>query len=260
MLDFASRVRLAETGKTHLFFVGQAGFLIKSKSGQLLGLDLYLSDCVERVEAHVGYKRLLPRIVEPAELEIDCLIATHFHRDHFDIDAMPGLMENSRTHLFAAKDCEEDIAELNIDTNRYTLVEPGDHDVCGDFTLDFINCDHGTGAPKAVGVIVEVDEKRFLFVGDTCLRLDHKDEYLQKGKIDIMIAPINGAYGNLDEDECVELAKELKPGITVPSHYGMFASHGGNPGKFYEGMKNCSEVGFELDFELMGQGDSLTIE
>ena len=58
--DFAVRVRTAETGKTHLFYIGQAGFIIKSLSGQLLVVDPYLSDCVERVEGHVGLKRLLP--------------------------------------------------------------------------------------------------------------------------------------------------------------------------------------------------------
>ena len=37
--DFAVRVRTAETGKTHLFYIGQAGFIIKSLSGQLLAVD-----------------------------------------------------------------------------------------------------------------------------------------------------------------------------------------------------------------------------
>ena len=43
MNDFAIRVLTAPLGKTHLFSVGQAGFIIKSKSGQLLAIDLYLS-------------------------------------------------------------------------------------------------------------------------------------------------------------------------------------------------------------------------
>ena len=46
MKDFAIKVLTANLGKTYLFSTGQAGFIIKSKSGQLLGIDLYLSDCV----------------------------------------------------------------------------------------------------------------------------------------------------------------------------------------------------------------------
>lgn len=94
MFDFAEKIRRAELGKTHLFSVGQAGFIIKSAGGQLLGIDLYLSDCVERVEGHIGYKRMLPRILEANELIFECIIATHFHRDHFDVDSMKELMNN----------------------------------------------------------------------------------------------------------------------------------------------------------------------
>ena len=68
MKDFALQVLTAPLGKTHLFSVGQAGFIIKSKSGQLLAIDLYLSDCVERVEGNVGFKRLLPKILNPDDL------------------------------------------------------------------------------------------------------------------------------------------------------------------------------------------------
>ena len=95
MFDFAERVRCAELGKTHLFSVGQAGFIIKSASGKLFGIDMYLSDCVERVEGHVGYKRMLPKILEADELVFDCIVATHFHRDHFDVDSMKALMDNA---------------------------------------------------------------------------------------------------------------------------------------------------------------------
>ena len=76
MNEFALRVLTAPLGQTHLFSVGQAGFIIKSKSGQLLAIDLYLSDCVERVEGHAGYKRMLPKILKADELEFDAVIAT----------------------------------------------------------------------------------------------------------------------------------------------------------------------------------------
>ena len=91
----------ARPGQTTLFSVGQAGYLIKSSAGQLLGIDLYLSDCVERLEGHIGFKRLLPKILSPYDLELDCLIATHPHFDHFDFDSVPEIMANGRTRLHA---------------------------------------------------------------------------------------------------------------------------------------------------------------
>lgn len=253
MFNFAEKIRCAELGKTHLFSVGQAGFIIKSANGKLLGIDMYLSDCVERVEGHVGYKRMLPKILEADELVFDCIVATHFHRDHFDVDSMKALMDNGKTKLFAAYDCRNDVDELNIDKNRVTFVKPGDVTVCGDFSIDFINCDHGMGAPQAVGVIAEVDGYRICETGDTSLRLDRKDEYLSKGKLNVLIAPVNGAYGNLNEQDCVMLSKALQPELTIPCHYGMFASHGGNVGIFHDMMHQE-----KLPYLIMTMGEKYT--
>lgn len=256
MKDFAVKVLSAQKGNTRLFSAGQAGYIIKSADGQLLGLDLYLSECVERVEGHVGFKRLLPQILTPEELVFDCLIATHPHFDHFDMDAIPQLMYTSKTKLFASVNCEAETKRLMMRQDNISYVKPGDHHECGAFTLDFINCDHGTGAPDAVGVLITVDGKRICIVGDTCLRLDRVEEYLSKGPVDVLIAPINGAYGNLNERECACLSNAMNPGLTVPSHYGMFASHGGNPGLFYQIM---TEEYPNHPFVLMAMGEEIVL-
>lgn len=231
---FSETLITALLGVTHLFSMGQAGFIIKSQKGETLGIDLYLSDCVETVEGHDGYHRLLPHIVDAEALCLDVVIATHFHRDHFDIDAIKNLMGNGKTRLFCAYDCVEDVKRLGIDENRVTYVKPGDHHKVGDFDIRFIHSDHGAGAPQEVGVLITVDGKNILEVGDTSLHLDWKDEYLSSGPLDVLIAPINGAYGNLNEQENVTLTKALRPLLTVPCHFGMFASHGGNPGLWRE--------------------------
>ena len=224
----------APLGKSWLFWMGQAGFIIKSAGGKLLGIDLYLSECVELVEGHVGFHRLMPQIVDPTELEIDVIIATHFHRDHFDIDAMPQLMANRKTQLFCAFDCKDDVENLKIDKERVQYVKPNEsYDFAG-FHIDFIHSDHGAGAPLEVAPIITVDNKHILEAGDTSLHLDWKDEYLKAGPLDVLIAPINGAYGNLNEQENVELTSTLTPKLTVPCHFGMFASHGGHPGLWKE--------------------------
>jgi len=224
----------APLGKTWLFWMGQAGFIIKSAEGKLLGIDLYLSECVEPVEGHVGYHRLMPQIIDPSELNLDVVIATHFHRDHFDIDAMPQLMANGKSQLFCAYDCQDDVENLKIDKQRVQFVKPGESYDFAEFHIDFIHSDHGAGAPLEAAPIITVDGKRILEAGDTSLHLDWKDEYLKAGALDVLIAPINGAYGNLNEQENVDLTVALKPKLTVPCHFGMFASHGGHPGLWKE--------------------------
>jgi L-ascorbate 6-phosphate lactonase len=256
MIDFAKRVKEAPIGETWLFAVGQAGYILKSKSGKLLGIDLYLSDFSERDEGHIGFKRMLPKILGTKELVFDYLIATHPHSDHFDYDSMYELMDNNHTHLFASVDCEKLSNQLKLDSARVKYVKPADAVNVGDFNIYFVNCDHGTGAPDAVGVIVEVDGVRLLEVGDTCLRLDRKDEYLSRGTLDILIAPINGAYGNLNEEDCAKLSAALSPVLTIPCHYGMFASHFGLPGKFMEYMKTLCP---DNQYLIMTQGEILKL-
>ena len=132
MNSFADSVTKAELGNTYLFSVGQAGFIIKSRSGQLLGIDLYLSNCVETLEGHVGFKRLLPQILSPEELTFQVLMTTHPHYDHFDLDAVPLLMKNGQTKLYASTNCKELVQKTHMEETNISYVAPNDDAVCGD--------------------------------------------------------------------------------------------------------------------------------
>ena len=233
MLDFATKV-LTSKGPT-LFATGQAGYIVKSRSEELLAIDLYLSNCVERLEGHKGFKRLLPQILNPSDLTFDYIICTHPHLDHFDIDSVPEIVSKG-AKLFCSVDCAKLIKQMQMEyyADQIIYVKPGDRFTVGDYTITFVNCDHGTGAPDAVGVVIQVDGKTIYEVGDSCLRLDMVGEIPQP--LDALISPINGMYGNMDSDDAARLASALKPGVTIPCHYGMFASHGGNLKRFYDVM------------------------
>ena len=256
MNDYTARVLSARQGVTWLFSVGQAGYIVKSKSGQLLAIDMYLSECGERIENTIGFKRLLPRILEPAEIGFDVVIATHPHFDHFDMDSMPIIMSNPNTQLYASVDCEKEMDRLGMRKNNAMFVAPGDHQVSGDFDIDFINCDHGTGAPDAFGVIISVDGLRICETGDTCLRIDRASEYLKQGSLDILIGPINGAYGNMNEKDFATLCGAVKPKLAIPCHYGMFAAHGGNPGLF---MMEMNEKFPDVNYTLLRMGEEIKL-
>lgn len=252
MLDFATRILTAKG--TNVFSVGQAGFIIKSAFGQLLAIDLYLSNCVERLEGNKGFKRLLPQILNPSDLSFDVIICTHHHWDHFDVDAVPEMVSRG-SKLFCSIDCEKLIKQTQMEyyNNQIVYVKPRDKYTSGDFDITFVNCDHGTGAPDAVGVVIKVDGKTIYEVGDSCLRLDRVNEI--PTPLDILIAPINGMYGNMDSKDVAELAEALNPNLTIPCHYGMFASHGGDLKTFYDTMTSKN-----LPFLLMQQGEQYSLE
>lgn len=251
MIKFVDKLNNLPRGKTYLAYVGQAGFIVISASGEILGIDLYLSDCVEQVENDsIGFKRQLPKILSPDEIQFDCLITTHFHRDHYDVDSIPIMMKNKKTHLIAAYDCETDI---NKKWN-YQLVRAGDKEQYKDFSFSFTFCDHGEAAPKAIGVVVHIDGKVIYQTGDTSLHLDW--DYKAADNLNVLIAPINGAYGNLNEEECSLLSKKLGPKLTIPCHYGMFANHGGDLEKFKSKMK---EICPENKYAALSQGDVIEL-
>ncbi len=91
---------------------------------------------------------------------------------------------------------------------------------------------------------------------DTSLHMDWKEEYLKEGPLNVLIAPINGAYGNLNEQEQVTLTKLLKPELSVPCHFGMFASHGGHPGLWKELIENQLP---DQQYKLFTMGEGIEI-
>ena len=211
--NLAEKILTAQNGKTHLFATGQAGFIIKSAGGQLLAIDLYLSEGEKQFKGDNGFKRLLPVILQPDELLFDVVICTHPHFDHFDTVSVPVMLKNKRTKLFCSTDCEKLVRKLRMGRNKEQIqyIKPGDRVA-------------------------------------SCLRLDRISEIPQP--LDVLIAPVNGAYGNMNEAECAMLAEALQPKVTVPCHYGMFAFHHGDVGLFYEIMKEK-----RLPLLIMQQGE-----
>ena len=253
MIDFVQKLSKTEN-KSSLFYVNQAGYVIKTKNGTTLGLDLYLSDCVERFD---GFKRLAPKVAAPEELCLDYIVASHWHLDHFDIDAIPVLMSKGKTGLICTEDCMEHVKKLHLDESRITYVKTGDTIQCGDILLRAVFCDHGDGAPMAVGFVLEFDGCRIYSAGDTCLRLDKAAELKSFGTFDVMIAPINGAFGNLNEQDNVTLTGFLKPKLSIPCHFWTFAEHHGDPGLWLQLMKEQLP---DQNIRLMAPGEQICLE
>lgn len=249
MMDF---VDMESVSAPSITFFGQAGFVFKTLSHTTLGLDLYLSDCVER--SSDGFKRLSPKLVDPKELHLDFIAATHWHWDHYDVDAIPMMMSNSDTILIAAKDCKDEAAIFP--ENRKVFLSPGDAFEANDISVRAVFCDHGDAAPDAIGIVLKFDDISVYVAGDTCYRPDAVDEIAGFGPFDVMIAPINGAFGNLNETEAALLCDKHHPQLFIPCHYWMFAQHHGDPGRLINEM---SRICPHQKYSLMRPGESINL-
>jgi len=216
-------------GEVAVFFIAQAGFVFKTASGKRLILDPYLSDCVER---EAGFRRMIPNLLPAEDVEADVFVATHNHLDHLDPDIMPVLAGKNGMHFAGAVDCAEGFQNAGLTEDRITLLRPGDAGRFGEIEIRAVYCDHGKLAPDAIGLLITVNGITIYNTGDTSFAVEQIRESLGDVQVDIMIAPINGAYGNLTESEACRLAQELKPRVLIGSHFGMFVEQGGNPRLF----------------------------
>ena len=74
-------------GSLALYWLCQAGFAFKTSAGQIVYIDPYLSEVVERrrrLQTHDD----LPDL-QAEEVAADLIICTHEHLDHMDVDALP---------------------------------------------------------------------------------------------------------------------------------------------------------------------------
>jgi L-ascorbate 6-phosphate lactonase len=225
--------RAVRDSEIAIFWLGQAGFLIKDSQGRTVTIDPYLTDCCERV---FGFKRLSPKLISPSELETDVLFSTHEHLDHFDIDAIPILMASGRTQLVGSPTSVSQCAKMGIAEDRLTALGEGDTLDLGWVKFTAVYADHGDLAPDAIGVLISISGVLIYYTGDTAYRPEKMSRAIA-AKPDIVILPINGAYGNMDSRDAACLVRDTEAKYAIPCHYWTFAVHGGNPQEFDEVMK-----------------------
>lgn len=241
-----------QTGCIEAVFFGQAGFLFRLSDGFTVAVDLYLSDCCLR---YFGFKRLMPYLADPSSLELDVLLATHAHYDHFDPDSVPILLSCPRTKLIAAWDVRNEAKRLGLEEKKIIYLREGDSVIEGSLKIEALPCDHGKDTPDAIGLLLQAEGKRIVITGDTCFHEEYfTDENVQGA--DMLILPINGNFGNMNEEEGARAVCLAKPKIAVPCHYWNFAEHGGNPAKFTEAMKIS---GTDIPYLLMRPGETIRI-
>lgn len=213
--------------KLTVTYLAQAGFLLKSTTGKTVCVDPYLSDCCERM---FGFKRMIPAPLAMAELRADFLVSTHSHADHLDPDLLEVMRTRPETRFVGSPDC----LPLYQGDKRATILAAGESATIDGVNFRAVYADHGELAPDAVGFLITLDGVTFYDTGDTAYRPEKILASLGSVKVDIMVVPINSAYGNLGHENAVKLAALVKPRVVVGDHFGMFLEHGGDPAAFLD--------------------------
>jgi L-ascorbate 6-phosphate lactonase len=224
--------RIVEPGTIAVGWLGQAGFVFKDSANSILAVDPYLTDSVERIW---GFKRLMAPVAVPEEFTPDILAVTHFHEDHLDIDAMPSILNNGKTLLLAPPSCIERIKPLAVPASSYRVFDKGGVFIRDGLRLEAVHADHGEMVPDPIGVLIEMEGIKMYAAGDTA----YVPEAMKRAvdyKPDLLIAPINGANGNMNGEEAARLAVDCGAKAVIPCHFWTFTEHLGNPQEFKDRM------------------------
>lgn len=212
-----------------LTWLGQGGFLFEA-GGKRLAVDPYLTDSLRKK----GFTRLILPPMKPEDLNAEAIVCTHDHGDHFDPETILGMLSASLETLIVGP---ASVATLGKELGMTVeTLKVGDQPLeLGPFVIRAMPAFHSD--PEAIGLLIEVDRCRIYLTGDSMCSDQLANAAGSDGPVDLLLICVNGKLGNMSAEEAVEVAKSLRPSLTIPMHYGMFAENTVDPGTFFQPAK-----------------------
>ncbi len=239
------------SGRIAMCWLGQAGFIVRGSRATAL-IDPFLAPYEGRL-----YESSLP----PATAtEINVVLCTHEHVDHFDADSAPAIAQASPGAVFVVPlPIVDMVVEAGISQERIVGVQPGEPVEVPGLTARAVPAMHGVtmedaygfgeslsdGLVRFLGYVVDIDGVRLYHAGDT-IYYQGMESRLRELSVDVAMLPINGRdperegrgiVGNLSEREASWLAHEIGAGLLIPMHYDLFARNRGYPAHVVESVE-----------------------
>ena len=230
-------------GDVLLWWLGGAGFLLRSADGALL-IDPYLTT--------EGWRRFPPPFRAEDATRVDAVLITHEHRDHLDVDVVRAFAEaGSLATWVVPAPLAGRLTDLGIPQERIVAAQPGRPLELGRMNVQPIPAHHGVsmtdayntgeaisgGLVRYLGYVMELAGTRIYHSGD-CLAYPGLAEELVRLSVDVVLLPINGRdaereainiVGNMTSDEAVTLAGRSGAEVMVPMHWDLFPDNLGDP-------------------------------
>ena len=230
-----------------LTWLGQAGFRLEVAGLRIL-IDPFLSDHESRLYP--------PPSQESEAAEVDWLLVTHEHLDHFDKEFVATVAARSpRATLVVPRPLADEAAQL--ESGLHILgVQPGDTiELSPQVGLRVLPAWHAvevldgysdgrdsTGLARFVGYVIRTPGTSIYHSGDTIVTAELSAQ-LAKEHPDVALLPINGRdyyregkglVGNMDAREAMQLAQETGVKILIPIHWDMWMGNTVNPGSVFD--------------------------
>ena len=232
-------------GECAFWWLGQHSFVVKLGDA-VCYLDPFLS-------AFPG-RQVAPLLAPGDVTNATVVLGSHDHADHIDRDAWPRMAAAAPQARFIVPEMlrAKVAAELGLPPARVLGVDLGRSVEVGGVKVsgvpaahEFLDRDPATGLHPYLGFVVEAGGFTLYHAGDSCV-YEGMQAVLRQWSFDLVFLPINGrdaqrlasgCIGNMTYQEAADLAGALRPGLTVPAHFEMFASNSENPQLFADYMR-----------------------
>ena len=199
----------------------QGGFLLEADGFRVV-IDPYLSDALKAR----GQERMVAAPLAIGELRPDVVFFTHDHADHFDEQTvMPLAKAWPDCHFAGPTSTQEHYCRLGLNPKLFMTVDCGMSYVWGPLVVKAVPAYHTD--KYAVGMVIYFGGRHIYLSGDTewSEELVPAVKKVAGGSLDMVIICINGKLGNMTDTEAEKVVTELKTGVVVPMHYGLFANN-----------------------------------
>ena len=225
-----------------LWWLGQAGFLVKSPGGKVVALDPYLTNSCKAIGEQHGFNfdRQVPPPMPPEELaDVDALLFTHSHQDHCDPETLSAACKaGAHGPYLAPPETIEKLHSLGVPTSETVMLWPNKIHTLGDLHIrtTFAIPLGGDDLTHVGYLLTPEGGPTVYFTGDTGWH-DLLADAVAPHKPDVLVAVINPAFRNLTPPEAALLARRLKVKAVIPCHHDLFADNCQPPQMLHTNLK-----------------------
>ena len=244
-------------GSVALVWLGQAGYVLKTSAGTIVMIDPYLTDWAE---TQWGLERQIPSPIDPAAVQPDLLLISHWHEDHLDVPLVKQWAAAGATGTFIGPcTCSARAPVWGWPAEQVVNLDEGERRTFDEIEVLATFARHevtAAPAPEAIGFLLEIDDLKIWDVADT--EYDARLRPMADENIDVMIVPINGVGGNLTTHEAALLTWYVKPKVVIPMHYNMWTPEGFGPGATLDPLEfaaTFSKLGGTSEVRILDVGE-----